>query len=115
MGGSSAGHPERRQMNSFYGNKESLIKSLKVGDTISLTEEIDGHKSKQEYVITEIYPYMVRAIEKKKTGKGEHRCFNYGELITMGCEVQSLDMEALRKDRESASKNKTQYHSRKEV
>lgn len=53
-------------MNSFYGSKESLIKSLKVGDTISLTEEIEGQKSKQEYEITEIYPYMVRAIEKKK-------------------------------------------------
>lgn len=102
-------------VNSFYGTQEKLIKHLKIGDVISVEKITETKTIKRDYEVIGIYPYMVRTKEKNKKGRARYRCFSYGDLIQLGYEMQSLDVEVMREASEADDTNRTQYYSGNEV
>lgn len=71
-------------MDNIYESSFSpQIKNTKVGDIISVEEEIDGENQPVKYKVIEVYTYIVRAV--RNSGR-IRRCFSYGDLVIMGKE-----------------------------
>lgn len=64
------------------------IKDTKIGDILTVTEEYEGEKRDVKYKVTEVHPFIVRAVRNR--GK-ICRCFCYGDLVMMGKEGRGYE------------------------
>lgn len=84
----------------WVGPSVSRISSVKLGDVI--WEKRDERRKKDLFAVERIEGYRVIAINPYHVltvgmASGLKRCFCYGDLIIMGLERQSPELEAMRK------------------
>lgn len=81
-------------MNILCPDDSPKVKSVKVGDVIAIEEEIEENcKEYQKYTVIKVFPYHVLCVNKLNF----RRSFSYGDLVTMGKEVQEPRLEAMRR------------------
>lgn len=89
------------------------IQNVHNGDVIKVMEN-DGDAGRgtipREYEVMEVYK---RTILTKDRKTGFRRCFSYGDLIAMGIECQTSEIETVRKKRTQEGYNQRTEASRK--
>ena len=81
-------------MNVLCPDDSPKVKSVKVGEVIGVDEEIEENcKKYQKYTVIKVFPHHVLCVNQLKF----RRSFSYGDLITMGKEVQEPRIEAMRR------------------
>lgn len=81
-------------MNVLCPDDSPKVKTVKVGEVIGVDEEIEENcKKYQKYIVIKVFPHHVLCINQLKF----RRSFSYGDLVTMGKEVQEPRIEAMRR------------------
>lgn len=77
---------ERQYIKARHIQKVKLGQELKVLDTGIEEWGEKAIRRVTKWVVTEIYPFFVRARRRNYKGQIETRCFSLGELVQMGYE-----------------------------
>ena len=78
---------------------ERKIVNVTIGQLLNIpeTEYLDEFRANRtvikKYVVTEVYPYHVRARRYNEKGGLEHACFSLGELVQYGYEPKGGVLE----------------------
>lgn len=84
-------------MDRLIPNNAPIVRHIKPGDYIKTQEKTeDGDLQEIIYEVTDVYHYMVRAMDLNHK---KHRCFCFGDLIALGKEYQSEALEAMRTEK----------------
>lgn len=90
-----------------------IIQNVHKGDIIKVMENdenVGRGTIPREYEVMEVYK---RTIMTKDRKTGFRRCFSYGDLIAMGIECQTPEIETVRKKRTQEGYNQKTEASRK--
>lgn len=89
------------------------IQNVQKGDIIKVMENdenVGRGTIPREYEVMEVYK---RTVLTKDRRTGFRRCFSYGDLLTMGIELQAAEIEKVRKRRTQEGYNKSTEASQK--